>query len=383
MDFKKLFELIESKNEEYIGFLKDITEIESPTAYKEGVDAVGNYFIGKAKEQGWKTEVFKQEVSGDVVVITMNPEATKEPICLSGHMDTVHPLGYFGNPCVRFEGNKMIGPGIADCKGGCVNGFWAMDVLSQMGYKERPVMLLLQSDEETSSRGSKKQTINYIVERSKDAVAFLNLEACVTEKGITMERRGIACFEFKVKGISEHASKAHLGASAIEEAASKILKFKKYKDVNGITCNCGTIKGGTVPNTVADECIFTVDTRFRTAEQYEQVKEIVREAAESCLVDGTSCEVRELSTRPSMERSDKSNKLLCKANEIFEEAGLKQLEVINSTGGSDAAYVSMAGIPVLDSIGIVGDKIHNPEEHILIDKFSLATKRIAAIISCL
>ena len=215
-NFEKLFEVIDSKREEYLKFIREVVEIESPTSSKEGVDAVGRYFIEKAKKHNWKIEIFPQKIAGDVVVITMNPEIDNKPFCLSGHMDTVHPVGLFGDPCVRVEGNKMIGPGITDCKGGCVNAFWAMDALEQTGYKDRPVMLLLQSDEETSSRESNKATVNYIVERSKNAVGFFNLEGCLVEDAATVERKGIAKFEFTVRGESAHASKCFLGASAIK-----------------------------------------------------------------------------------------------------------------------------------------------------------------------
>ena len=58
------------------------------------------------------------------------------------------------------------------------------------------------------------------------------------------------------------------GASAIAEAANKILELEKYKEKNGITCNCGTIQGGTVPNVVPERCVFTLDVRFSDAEQY-------------------------------------------------------------------------------------------------------------------
>ena len=80
-----------------------------------------------------------------------------------------------------------------------------MDALSEIGYDKRPIMLLLQSDEETSSRESNKETIKYIVERSKEAVAFFNMEPCVNNRGVILERKGIAKFEFTVLGKSEHA----------------------------------------------------------------------------------------------------------------------------------------------------------------------------------
>ena len=381
MDTKKLFEVIEENKDEYLNFLKEIAEIESPTSCKEGVDAVGAYFIEKAKKHGFKTEVFEQKTAGNVVVITMNPESKEKPFCLSGHMDTVHPLGLFGNPCVKIEDNKMIGPGVCDCKGGCVNAFWAMDALSKMGYNKRPVMLLLQSDEETSSRESNCETIKYIVERSKDAVAFFNMEPTILDTGVILERKGIAKFEFTVSGISEHAANCYNGASAIAEAANKILELEKYKDEDGITCNCGTIRGGTAPNTVPERCVFSLDTRFKTEEQYKEICMIIHKVAEEKIVPKTYCTVREISHRPCMPKSEKNYDLLRDSNEILKNAGLEELKSITAFGGSDAAYITLAGIPVIDSIGVIGDNIHNQNEYILVDKFSLATKRVAAIIA--
>ncbi|MBE7059256.1 MAG: M20 family metallopeptidase [Ruminococcaceae bacterium] len=381
MDAKKLFEIIYSKKDEYINFLKEIVEIESPTTYKEGVDKVGEYFVEKAEKLGFKTEVFEQKTAGNVVVITMNPESKEKPICLSGHIDTVHPVGLFGEPCVKIEGNKMIGPGVCDCKGGCVNAFWAMDALSELGYDKRPIMLLLQSDEETSSRESNKETIKYIVERSKEAVAFLNMEPCVNNRGVILERKGIAKFEFTVLGKSEHASICYKGASAVAEAAHKILQLEKYKDKDGITCNCGTIQGGTVPNTVPEKCVFSLDTRFKNEKQYEEICEIVNRVAEEKSIEGTTCTVKELSVRPSMPRAERNYALLKEVNEIFKNAGLKEITTIETYGGSDAAYVTLAGIPVIDSIGAVGDKFHSQNEYIFTEDFSLSTKRVAAIIA--
>ena len=92
MKCEKLFARIDELQEEYIGFWSDIVSIESPTNCKSGVDAVGNYFIEKAKSRGWSVEVHHEDVSGDAVCLTMNPEAAGEPIVFSGHMDTVHPV---------------------------------------------------------------------------------------------------------------------------------------------------------------------------------------------------------------------------------------------------------------------------------------------------
>lgn len=162
MKCKALFEQIDALNSKYISIWEECCNIESPTKYKAGVDAVGNYFAALAHAQGWKVERFEHDKAGDVICITMNPDADAAPICFSGHMDTVHPVGSFGTPAVRIEGDKIYGPGVEDCKGGIVAGFLAMEALQKEGFTERPVMMLLQSDEEVGSAISDKATIGYM-----------------------------------------------------------------------------------------------------------------------------------------------------------------------------------------------------------------------------
>ena len=104
--------------------LLELCNIESPTKDKAGVDKVGEYFIRLAKSNGWEVEVSPQEVAGNVVAVTMKPKASLAPITYSGHMDTVHPHGMFGYPAVRMDAEKIYGPGVIDCKGGIVCGFY-------------------------------------------------------------------------------------------------------------------------------------------------------------------------------------------------------------------------------------------------------------------
>jgi acetylornithine deacetylase/succinyl-diaminopimelate desuccinylase-like protein len=66
-------------------------------------------------------------------------------------------------------------------------------------------------------------------------------------------------------------------------------------------------------------------------------------------------------------------------NEIFGAEGLPTLEGEKRKGGSDAAYVTEAGIPCIDSLGVEGHKIHSPDEFALISSLAESAKRIAAV----
>lgn len=379
---KKLFEKIENYESEYVTFWEEFCSVESPTAYKEGVDAAGNYIIEKAKARGWKIEKQRQEISGDCVCITMNPDAAGAPVCISGHLDTVHPVGLFGSPCVTKDDEKIYGPGVADCKGGIVAAFMAMAALEDEGFDARPVKLILQSDEETSSAGSDKTTVKYMCECARGAVAFLNCEPHLKGTAV-LQRKGIAKYTFNITGKAAHASECYKGISAIGEAAHKIIELEKYKNPDGITANCGIISGGTVINTVPEKCSVSVDFRFSNAEELEQVKNIAEEIAKTSYIEGTTCELVLESLRDAMELTDINKALLEKINEIFEKNSLPSLTMRATGGGSDAAYTTQAGIPTIDSIGVEYSSIHSKNEYAIISSLTDAAKRIAAICQCI
>lgn len=378
MSYTELFSKIEDLNQQYISFLEDVCNIESPTNFKEGVDKVSKYFINKANEKGWKVEVFKQKLAGDVVCITLNPEVKETPISLSSHIDTVHPIGLFGYPPVKCDNEKMYGPGVLDCKGGAVTAFMAMDALEKVGFKKRPVMLLLQTDEEVGSHLSNKETINYICEKAKDSIGFINLEGAEGNTAV-LERKGIQRIRIDIKGKAAHSSRCYQGISAITEAAHIILELEKYKDPKGITCNCGVINGGTVGNSVAAECSLVADFRYATNENLEEIKQKLIEICENPTLEGCVCSYEVTNNRPPMILCKRNINFLAKINQIYKESGLPELTARSALGGSDAAYTTNAGIPTVDDLGTEGGRLHSVEEFIYLKSVVESAKKIAAI----
>ena len=386
MECEKLFEAIDGLYETYLAVWEDVCNIESPTDCKEGVDAMGNYIVNIAKKYGWQVEYQREKISGDAICITMNPEGKAAPVSLSGHMDTVHPIGLFGTPAVTMDEKNIYGPGVTDCKGGIVAALLAMEALEQVGFRARPVQLLLQSDEENSSIHSQKRTIRWICEKAKNTVAFLNLEPVLegSEGKATIARKGIANYRFDVTGIAAHSSRcATEGASAIREAAHKIIELEKCKDVDGITCSCGVISGGTVVNAVPEKCSFDVNFRFFTMEQFAEIEKLVKTVAETVYVPGCTCALTQTSFRVPMEETERNYKLLDTMNQIFEQNGMPRLIPRKVNGGADSADVTMAGIPCVDSIGVVGGRIHSKEEYGVKESLKMSARRIAAVVSCI
>lgn len=378
--YSEVFKKIDSLTPEFIKFWEDVGNIESPTNYKKGVDAVGDYFADYAKKEGWEIEYFKHDIVGNVVCITMNPDSKNAPITLSGHMDTAHAVGSFGSPAVKLDEKNIYGPGVMDCKGGVVAAVMAMKALKEHNFSARPIRLLLQSDEENVSAYSNKATINYICKKASDSIAFLNCESTRKNTAV-LWRKGCLRYMVKVTGKSIHGSRcAEGGVSAIQEAAYKIIKLEEYpKEVDGLSFNCGIIKGGTLANTVPDICCFNAEIRYGTQAELEKGQKIFEEILNKTYLEGTTTAWEVESYCPAMEKSEKNFKLLDKINEIYEKCDMPTLTSRQSLGGSDAAAVTVAGIPCVDSIGVAGDFIHTPNEYATLESLPQAAKRIAAV----
>lgn len=377
MEHQAVFAAVEQLEEKYIKVWQEICNIESPTTNKAGVDAVGDYCIAKAQELGWKVERGHEEVSGDPICITMNPGSTEQAICLSGHMDTVHPVGSFGTPAVRMDDTYIYGPGVRDCKGGIVAGLMIMEALQNCGYTKRPIKLILQSDEENSSATSQKRTVDFMAEKAKGCLAFFNLESHRPDK-VTVQRKGIMKYRFEVSGQAGHAGKCYQYTSAIREAAHKIVEIEKWKEKDGITCNVGTITGGTGINVVPEKCTFQVDVRFVDEPTRTHISEVLQQLADKSFVEGTTCQLSLVSMRVAMPKFAPNDALVAKMNEIFEKTGLPVLTPRTVPGGSDCSDMVTRGITGVDGMGIEGTDSHSLKEKAELASLVRCGKRMAA-----
>lgn len=380
MELDRVFETVDALHATYVEYLREICEIESPTNDKAGVDAVGAWFLRKAEQFGWECEVHREEISGDALCLTMNPTAAGRPIAISAHMDTVFPVGLFGSPAVRVEGDKIYGPGVTDCKGGLIGCMLAMEALQRNGFCARPVRFLLQSDEETGSVGSEKRTVAFMAEKARDCVAFLNCEGYMDRGLITVERKGIARYRFDITGRAVHSSLCFQGVNAIAEAAHKILALEVWKEDQGLTFNVGTIEGGTVANTVPEQCSFSLDVRYATQEQLRKAEEFIHSVAQTSYLEGTQCSVTRVGYRVSMERKAENLDLAARVSDISEQIGFGPLTPVSRRGGADSADMSACGIPSVDSIGLHGGRIHSTDEFAFLDSIARCAKTLAACI---
>ena len=359
---EKLNTLIEELSLDYVQFWKEICEIETPSHDKSALDTLVDKLEAHAKAIGCGVYREKFEKAGDCLRIDLPGDERKQPIVLMAHMDTVHEKGAFGPEPVTIKDGILYGPGVVDCKNGVTMAFLILEAMKKSGVSHPPIRVLFTSDEEISARLSGEQGIAFFETHAKGAKAVLNCETGA-DGVLTVGRKGITNLRLTITGKASHAGGAYFsGASAIREAAHKILAIEAMSKPDGETFNCGIIYGGTKTNIVPERCVVEVDVRSLEERGMEKAVEQVKSIAARSYVEGTSCTVEVLSVRPPMTHTDANRDLLRRINEIAVRHGQKAMSEFVSGGGSDAAYTTRMGIPTICSIGPYGWDCHTSKE---------------------
>ena len=357
-----LFDCIDARAAEYKGFLRDIVNMNSCSSDKADVDAVGAYISRFASAHGFSVERTPFERAGDGLTITYNESGLLPAIAFTGHMDTVFPKGTFEEPLFREKDGLLYGPGVVDMKGGIAVGLLAMQALLDVGYRDRPVKLVLIGDEELSEGLSGEAGKDFIRNSVRGCAAAITLEPAVAGK-ITVGRKGSIRYRVHVTGRASHAGMHYAdGVSAIKEAAHKILRIEEASDPDEITYNCGLLSGGTSPNTVPGACEFTLYNRYWRLAQRQEIREHVEGIVAASYLPGTRSTFEIIGERPPMEATA-ANLALCEyLHRVSLRYGFSAKEPRREAAGSDAAYTSMVGVPSVCSMGMVGGRPHSTDE---------------------
>ncbi len=373
---RHLFEYIDNNQHKFLSFWEDICNMEGVAEDKPAMDAITDKIQSFADGLGIFTERVCFDNCGDFLIVDTRHTAEKG-VCFLAHTDTVHKKGTFGYPPVKRNGNKLIGPGVIDCKGGVPIALLTMMTLIEAGY-EKNCRLLLTTDEEVSNRLGGEREMEVIKAAVGGFKAAFNCE--VSREGeVVVSRRGIMRYRFEIQGIAAHAGIDYFnGASAIREAANKIIALEALSEQNGTIYNCGTIIGGTLSNIVPERCEFVVDVRVRDSAAMKQAESTLAEIASKTFVNGTKTELRRISKREPMLRNADTERLFEHLNSVSQKYGLGELTPIESGGGSDSAYTQLAGVPSICAVGATGDFCHTTREYANISSLASRAKLLTA-----
>ncbi len=312
---------------------------------------------------------------GDLVVGTLTGSGPR--LLLIGHMDTVFDPGTAAARPYRTEGDRALGPGVSDMKGGLLAGLSALAALLATGIHPS-VTFVANPDEEIGSPFSGP----HIRTLAADHDAALVLECARANGDIVSARKGIADIALTVHGRAAHAGiEPEKGRNAIL-AASRMVEA--LTELNGrwptVTCNVGVIAGGTRPNVVAETCRLEVDLRAASAAEFAEAEDVLREIAGRSHVPDTTSELSVIASHPPMEKSPATARLVTLAQSVAGELGFAVQDA--ATGGaSDANTTAAVGLPTLDGLGPIGGDDHAPAEWLDLGSVVPRTSLVAGLIA--
>ena len=362
--------------EQMLSGLKPWIECESPTydavAVNRMMDLAAYDLAGVATVERIPG---RMGFGGSVRARLPHADAGKPGILISGHMDTVHPVGTLEVLPFRREGDICYGPGIMDMKGGNYASVEAIRQLARAGLQTPlPVTVLFTPDEEVGTP-STRELIEAEAARNR---YVLVPEPARDDGGAVIGRYAIARFNLRTVGKPSHAG-ARLadGRSAIAAMARRILDIEAMTGED-CTFSVGVIHAGQWVNCVSSHCEAQALTMAKTQQDLDDgVARLMKLAGEA---DGVDFQVTRGVTRPVWEPDQPGTMHMYEvARGIAKEIGF-DLTAASAGGGSDGNFTGNLGIPTLDSIGVRGKGLHTLNEHIEVSSLVERARLMAGLL---
>jgi glutamate carboxypeptidase len=380
MDFADLLARTQSKTPWLLSRLRELVQVESPSEDPAAVNRAMELAAQWAVELGGRVKRHKQKNFGDVYELRFGPARSKQkPVLLLGHLDTVWAHGTLKAMPWREKDGRIYGPGTLDMKVGVMMALTAVTLLKDLGLT-RPVILLLNPDEEVGSPVSRRFTEKLALESS---AVFVLEPAQILPDGtpaFKTSRKGIGNYRVQVTGVAAHSGvDFQSGHSAVLELARQIERISAFTDLKtGLTVNCGVISGGTRSNVIAAEASTEVDVRIARASDAKKVDRFfssLKPFDKACSINVTGG-----INRPPMERKAGTIALFKQAQKLAGQLGFALTEA-GTGGGSDGNFTAALGVPTLDGMGAVGAGAHASHEHFLAEHLAPRTALLTAMLA--
>jgi glutamate carboxypeptidase len=299
--------------------------------------------------------------------LVVRPRAPVQ-LLLTGHMDTVFGIDHAFQSLTWLEDGVLGGPGVADMKGGIAVMLAALEAVEasplagRLGYE-----VVINSDEEVGSPGSAA----LIAKAAQGKRAALTYEPAALPDGtLAGARPGSGTFSFVIAGRSAHAGRnPEDGRNAVVAAADLALRLAKAKGPR-LSVNVAKVDGGGPNNVVPDSAVLRVNMRPATVEDQTRAQSLIDAAVAMVAAEhGVAIHVHGSFARPPKPMTPAAEQLFG----LVKRAGadLGQAIAWQPTGGvCDGNNIAACGVPVIDTMGVRGGKIHSMEEYLIVESLA-------------
>lgn len=247
-------------------------------------EAQAGQFVAELGRRAGLTPEFQDVAPGrrNVLLRLVPSGSVRQRVLLAPHLDTVGfpELDTLLRP--RLAGGRIHGRGACDTKG-CVSAMLsALLAVATSGRRPAATELVFLGlvDEENGQLGSR----HYARHGTRGDLAIVGEP---TRLEVVTAHKGDVWLQLKTAGRSAHGATPQLGRNAVHAMARVVealetdyraeLNRRTHPLLGSPTINVGSIRGGTQPNIVPNECVISIDRRTLPGETEAGVRrEITR-----------------------------------------------------------------------------------------------------------
>ncbi|HEU0018848.1 MAG TPA: M20/M25/M40 family metallo-hydrolase [Thermoleophilaceae bacterium] len=279
-------------------------------------------------------------------------------LLLLGHLDTV--VGHDDHRPLEHDGNRLVGSGAVDMKGGDVLALGILRALAERTADYAEAALLLVTDEEWRSAPF------------AHVEAFAGWDACLcfeagqrTPDGgeaVIVRRKAAATLRVRANGRSAHSGAApergRNALLALAAAAQAVAAANAPDGPDRLTAVPTILRSGDAFNVVPGDGELFCDLRSLGAGAFDEVRALIPEE-----VGGATLDAEFIRLWPAMDARDATAPLLVAAGERLG----RPIVAAGRGGASDASHFAAAIPLTIDGLGPRGGGAHARDEHVLAD----------------
>ncbi|MGI6029105.1 MAG: M20/M25/M40 family metallo-hydrolase [Candidatus Heteroscillospira sp.] len=384
--FDQINAFIDAHHDEMLEKWAALVNLEGHYSEKEKVEAARAWVKAEFEAEGFVCSVHEvAENRCGILDGVLGAGRHGKPILFGGHIDTVHMSGSFDGPNpFKIVDGKAYGPGVLDMKGGIVIALYVVKALNSIGYDERPIRIIFAGEEESDHIGNNADL--YYQEHAKGAVCAFNMETGHIENCLCLGRKTQYTIRGKVHGLGGHAGNEFTkGKNALHEAMLKLTEIMKLTELDkGTTVTVSMLRAGCPENqtSIPDLAEFIIDLRIFSADLGKELLAKVEKLLNTTYIEGTTTEYTvDFAKLYAFFANDRTYNFFNHLNSVAEENGFEQFGEIKLGGASDAGSISMAGVPVICSAGVIGEYNHNRREYAVVQSLFDRAKIYATAIT--
>lgn len=298
---------------------------------------------------------------GSALVMRKRPQASVQ-VLLGGHIDTVYPPSSSFQTIEEISPGIWRGPGVSDMKGGIAILFTALEALERSPFAEQIGWeVIINPDEEIGSPGSA-----FLYEEAAHRHhCGLIFEPSFPDGAFVSQRKGSAVYTVAIKGRAAHVGRDYTqGRSAVFALARLINKLESLRIDPDLIINVAEVEGKGPVNIVPPLASCRINFRSSNANTIEHAAVKLQQFIHECQEEGIVIEMHQDSFRLPKPFNSQAQHLF----EAYAQCA-RDLDIpfqTRATGGvCDGNILAGAGLPNLDTAGVIGGALHTPDEYLI------------------